>query len=497
MSSSNRTTIRNASAMLISQVVTWTLTLIFSIVMRRYLGPEGSGHIVVAQSIWLITGVFVGFGMDMLLTKEIARNHDRASNLLGTSLVLRFFFYMLGSIAVLAYSLIMGYDRETIAMVQVVGLSTLFLQLANACRATHQGLETMEYISIADIASKITNTVLGVIVLALGFREMAVAAVMVIMTLVFFVIQFYFLRRRHAIKPHFDRKLVRWTLGASLPYLATVFGMVAYSEFQVISLSMQVSATEVGWYGAANQIFGTLLFGAVVYNTVTFPAMARAHIAEPESMPALLRRNLELILIFSVPIGLGVFAVAPQFMVLLFGEAFVPSGAILQVLGFVIIFMYLNVLFGQYFNSIDRQHVWTTVVITAALMIIPLTFLLVPWCQRVFGIGALGGAFSFLITEVGQFVAGWFLAPKGTLNWRVVRYIGQVALAGALMVACVWLVRDMFIVIPVMVGALSYSILAILLRVISKDDMELIRRAGRGLIARIRGASTTPASMPD
>jgi O-antigen/teichoic acid export membrane protein len=479
--------------MLISQVITWALTLVFAIVMRRFLGPEGSGHITIAQSIWLIAGVFIGFGMDMLLTKEIARNHEQAAWLLGTSYLLRIVLYLVGAAVVYGYGVAMNFDRETTLMVQVVGLSTLFLQLANASKATHQGLETMEYISVSDIASKVANTVLGVIVLLLGFRELAVAWVLVISTLVLFVMQFFFLLWRHKLVPRFDAKQVGWMLRASLPYMATVFGMVAYSELSVVTIAMQVGVEEVGWYGAATQIFGTLLFGAVVYNTVTFPSMARAFTVAPDSMPQLLRRNLELILLISIPIGLGIFAVGDKLMVLLFGEAFAPSGYILQVLGFVIIFMYLNVLFGQYFNSIDRQHIWTTVVIISALSIVPLNFMLVPWSERVFGFGALGGALSFLITEACQFIAGWFLVPRGTLNWRSVLYILQVTLVGVLMVGCVWLVRDMFIMVPIIVGALAYPALALLLRVVSKDDIQLIRQTGRGLFARLRRARTEPA----
>lgn len=493
MSSARRTVFKNASAMLVSQIVTWTLTLVFSIVLRRYLGPEGSGHIVIAQSIWLITGVFIGFGMDLLLTKEIARDHERAAELLGTSYLLRVFFYLIGSLAVLGYSWLMGYDNQTTTMIQVVGLSTLFLQLANACKAALQGLETMEYISISDVVSKLANTALGVVVLFMGFRELAVAWVMVCATFVLFLMQYIFLRRRHKLRLQLRYDLVGWMLRSSLPYMAAVFGMVAYSELAVIAISMQVGTAEVGWYGAANQIFGTLLFGAIVYNTVTFPSMARAYTTRPESMPALLRRNLELVLIISVPIGFGVFAIGDKLMVLLFGEAFAPSGLILQAMGFVIIFIYLNILFGQYFNSIDRQHIWTTVVIVSALMILPLNFLLVPWAHRVFGVGAIGGALSFLITEIGQFVAGWLLVPRGTLNWRSLLYICQVTLAGALMVACVWLVRDMFIAIPILVGVFAYPALALMLRVISKDDIEMLRQAGRGVFARIRGARTEPA----
>lgn len=494
MSSSRRTVVKNTSAMLVSQIVTWTLTLIFAIVLRRFLGPEGSGHIVIANSIWLVTGIFIGFGMDMLLTKEIARDHSRAAELLGTSYLLRILFYLVGIVFVLGYSLIVGYDREIVLLIQVVGLYALFFQLANASKATLQGLETMEYISISDITSKSVNMLFGVSVLFLGFKEFAIAWVMVCTSLVMFLMQAYFLYRRHGLRPRFNLSTAPYMLRSSLPYMATVFGMVAYGELSVLTISLQVSVTEVGWYGAAMQIFGTLLFGAVVFSTVTFPIMARSHLQNPEGMPLILRQNLAFILIISVPIGLGVFAIAEPLMVLLFGAEFAPSGQILQVMGFVLIFMYLNVLFGQYFNSIDRQHIWTGVVVTSAFMVVPLNLLLVPWATSMFGLGALGGAFSFLITQAGQFMAGWLLVPRGTLNFATFRHALQVLLAGTLMVACVWFVRDMFILIPILVGALVYPLLAILLRVVSKDQIDMIMSSGRNLLARVRGIRTEPVS---
>lgn len=487
-----RKVFKNASAMLVSQVVTWTLTLIFSIVLRRFLGPEGSGHIVIANSIWLITGIFIGFGMDLLLTKEIARDHSRAAELLSTSFVLRLLFYLVSVVIVLAYSLLIGYDREIVIMIQVVGLSALFFQLANASKATLQGLETMEYISISDIASKSVNMIFGISVLMLGFREFAIAWVMVCTTLVMFLMQTFFLYKRHGLRLQVRPSIALSTLRRSLPYVATVFGVVAYGELLILTLSMQVSVAEVGWYGAASQIFGTLLFGSIVFSTVTFPIMARSHIEDPAGMPLILRQNLSLIMIISVPIGLGLFVIAEPLMLLLFGEAFAPSGPILQVMGFVLIFMYLNVLFGQYFNSIDRQHVWTVVVVVSAFMVVPLNFFFVPWAAVTFGYGAIGGAFSFLATQVGQFLAGWMLVPRGTLNFATLRHMLQVWLAGALMVACVWFFRDMMILIPMLVGGLVYPVLVIALRVISKDQLAMLMTAARSVLSRVRGTRTEP-----
>ncbi|MFV9503985.1 MAG: flippase [Oscillochloridaceae bacterium umkhey_bin13] len=499
MSEQRQTIAKNASVMLVSQVVTWSLTLVFSIVLRRFLGPEGSGHIVIANSIWLIIGVFIGFGMDMFLTKEIARNPKRAADLLGTSYAIRTGFYIVGIAIVLAYSQWIGYSTETMILIQVVGVAALFNQLAGASRAALQGFETMEYISLGEISSKVVNMLLGIGVLLMGWRELAIAWVMVAAALVMFVLQTFFLIRRHRLRTQVDPAMMRPMLLSSLPYMATVFGMIAYSELSVLTISMQVSVMEVGWYGAAMQIFGTMLFGTVVFSTVTFPAMARSHIENPARMPEVLRQNLALILLLSVPIGFGLMSIAQPLMLLLFGPEFAPSGQILQVLGLVLIFMYLNVLFGQYFNSIDRQHVWTAVVIISAVMIVPLNLLLVPWGSATFGLGALGGAVSLLMTQVGQFLAGWLLAPKGTLNLASIRQMVLVFLAGMLMALSVWPFRDLLLIVPILVGALSYPLVIFLFRVISPEQKALLREVLQSVRTKLQRKRAVPpvAASPE
>ncbi|MCU0489993.1 MAG: flippase [Chloroflexaceae bacterium] len=491
----NATAVRNASALMISQIITWTLTLVFMIFMRRVLGPESVGMLVVATSIWTLVGVFISFGMDIMLTKEVARDPRLAGELLGTSYGLRIAFYLIGTLVVTGYVWFMGESLGTnLVLVHIVGLSILFVQLAGATQATLQGLETMHYISIANIASKAVNTLTGVTVLLMGLGVFAVAWVMVLAALVLFVLQVWFLYRHHRIPLRFHMLRARAMLRNSLPYVMSAFSMVAYIQVDVLTIAPLVSTTEVGWYDAAANLFGTLLFAAVVFTTVTFPAMARAHAHAPETVAPMLQRSFNLMLIISVPIGLGVLAIADPLVLLLYGEAYIPTGHILAVMGVVLIFMYVNVLLGQYFTAIDRQNTWTLCIFISVVVTIPLNLVLVPWSERVFGIGALGGAFSFLITEVGQFIAGWFLLPKGTLTWATVRVALRTLLAGLLMFGLVWLNRDQFILIPVFVGVSAYVGLGLLFRLVPEKELNVIVQYVRDKLARKGQAVVSPVS---
>src|SRR6202521_1239362 len=72
-----------------SQLITWSLTLVWTIFVPRLLGPDGMGLLVMA---WSASGIFVaigGLGLRTLLVKEIAADPTRAPSLLGAAMVIR------------------------------------------------------------------------------------------------------------------------------------------------------------------------------------------------------------------------------------------------------------------------------------------------------------------------------------------------------------------------------------------------------------------------
>ena len=111
---------------------------------------------------------------------------------------------------------------------------------------------------------------------------------------------------------------------------------------------------------------------------------------------------------------------------------------------------------------------------------------IIPWCERTFNNGAIGGAITFIFAEFGMTIAGLCLMPKGSLNrsnaWTAVRIIG----AGVLMVAGTWWCRDMFVAVPILLGAMIYLGSIAILRVIPAEDILLLREILQHVIVRVR-----------
>jgi O-antigen/teichoic acid export membrane protein len=485
MNSAHRTVARNASFLMASQLITWGLAVLLMIFMPRYLGAAGIGRIQLASSIWTVMTIFIAFGMDTLMIKEIARNPARTAELFSISVILRAIFFVFGFGIVALYAHLARYPLETLYVIGIIGFANFILQFTSACTAALQGLERMEFFSLSDVISKIFITLTTIILLLAGYGVLPAAAVLVGSAAISLVIQLVPLNRMLPLRLHFDLPQALWMLKASFPYLLSVGIRTIYSQIDIIIISLLVSDVVIGWYGSAVRLFATLLFVPAGINTAIFPVMSRTFANSPDSLPRLFRKNFSLMLILGVPIGLGVLVIADPLVVLLYGKEFVNSGPVLAVMGIVLMMTYQNIILGQYLISTDRQNAWTTVMAFATLATIPLDLVFIPLCQVVFNNAAIGGALSFLVTEAGMVAAGLWLLPRGILQrssaWMAVR----VFLAGGAMVAAAWMLRGNFILLPIAVGAVTYVALILILRVVPKEDWILARSLMQSIYGRL------------
>jgi O-antigen/teichoic acid export membrane protein len=495
MSRDGTRVVKNASILMATQLITWGLSLLLVVFVPRYLGADAVGQFAIAGSLWAIMGMLIGFGMDTLLKKEIARYPERTPELVGTALVLRVILFLVSCGVVAIYIHLVAYPPITVSIIWIIGFSIFITQLGLACIAALQGLEAMHYSSLAGIISKFISTGLAITAVLMGFGVYMIGFAEVIAGLIGTTLLFIFLRRFY--KPQFSLQIgVLLTMcRSSLPYLMSGLGLILYGRVDVLIISSLLSTQETGWYGAASQLFGTLLFIPVVFTTAVFPVVTRTYTNAPDALPKILRKTFDLMLLISTPIGLGMFVVAQQGVTLLLGSGFEQSGPILAVMGFVLIFTYQNVLIGQFLISTDRQNSWTLIMSIAAALTVPLDLVLVPWCQREFGNGAIAGALSFIVTELGMVVIGIWLLPKGSLGWSNVFMATRIVTSGLVMAGAAWLVRDMFIAIPILVGVITYIGMIAILRVVPSEDIALFKAMAQGIVYKLRRRKPEPVGI--
>lgn len=485
MIGARNTFLKNAGVMMAAQIITWSLSLVLAAILPRYLGVTSVGKYQLALSLWGITGVVIGFGMDTLLTKEIARAPAKLNDLFGISLIVRAAFYIIGFAILAIYARIIGFPQETTTILYIIGFSTLFGQFSSSTRATLQGLERMEFISLADIVSKVLITISSILLLLMGYGVVFIAGLVVLASAVSFGIQYYFLNKLPAFRLRFDWQNIPWMLKNSLPYLLSNIFLVGYLQIDVVLISLFVSEDGVGWYSTASVLFSTLLFIPTVFLTAVFPILSRTYEENPNSMPNIISKSFKFLFVLSIPIGFGLICIADPFVILLYGPEFTNSGPILAIFGVVLILMYQNMLLSQFLVSINRQKALVVIMAIATFLSIPLDMILIPWCESLFNNGAMGGALAFVITEAGMVIVSLYLLPRGWLGRTNLWLVAKGTLAGLGMISAVWWWRDAFIIFPIILGASTYFTLIWILRVIPKEDWGLIKEVANTFISRL------------
>jgi O-antigen/teichoic acid export membrane protein len=487
----------NASAMMGAQLITWTMAFVLAIFQPRILGPLAIGQLSIAFSIWTIASVLINFGMDLHLTKVVARDPSQTSPLVSTSLVLRFGFWLVIMGAMLIYDFFFDtFSPTQSALIWIIGFSTLLASLFGAMGAALTGLEQIAYLSLINVVNKVILTVLSIVLLFAGFNVLWIGGVYVVSQSIALMGVAYFLFRQHPFVLRFKLTIAREMLFASRKYLVTALTLIVYQQIDNLFIASFASTEAVGWYNTASNLFGTLMFFPVAIGTVIFPSLVRSHAAGEHHLSSTARRIFNLMLAMSVPIGLGLMVLAEPIVLLIYGEAFAPTGQVLAVLGVVLIFTYLNTVLGPMLMASERTISLNVVMIIAALATLPLDFVLVTWTDSAFNNGALGGALAFFVTELGILIGFIYLLPKGTLGWVNLRASALTLCAGGLMVASIWWLRSSaFFLLGVPLGAMVYCGALLLLRVLPAEDLSLVKEALHKLRVRLFGSRDTVAKQ--
>jgi O-antigen/teichoic acid export membrane protein len=482
---------RNVAALLTSQAITWSLALVLAIVQPRVLGPSVQGDLRLAVSLWAIAGIVIGLGTSMHLTLSVARDAAAGLELVGPVLVLRCGAFVASAAVLAAYVAATNPTAEFAQIMLVSGIGALFGTLSDAASAAFIGLERMSVIAKVNILTRFVGTITAVGALLAGGGAVAVVAIAAAANAVALAMLWRSLRNVTTIRVRGWRGPSRSILVASAGFLVAGVVLTVYQQVDTVIMSLLVDRDALGWYGTADTLFGSLLFLPTIVMGAVFPVLGRLHADDPDALAPLVKRTASTLLLAAVPIGFGTAAVAVPLAPLLYGEAFEETGPVLRVLGPVLILTSANVLLGSTALATGRQRMWNSFMIAAILLTIPLDLVLVPWTDRTFENGAIGGALAYLVTETMLVILGTAtVAPylvDRAFGWRALRIL----LAGTAMFGVTRLFQDRSLVLVVLAGMLAYAAAVVLLRVPDDNDRRMLRSALHrvGLVRR-RPAAT-------
>ncbi len=491
---------RNAFHLILGQVVTTALAIVFSAAIGRTLGAGDFGIYYLVSSFATFAYVVVDWGQQFYVIREVARAPDKGGDLAGSALVLRTAGGIAAAIPAGLLAWALGYDARTCWFAAAFVLATLPTFLSQAFAYVFRGRDRMELDATTSVVNKLFALLLALAALALQTGLGGVVAAQALAGVVALLVAARLYRKVSSGPIRFSRATATLVLAGG----TSMVGMMVTSQVQpyldAIILSKMVPPDAVGWFGAARNIMGTLIAPALIVGAAAFPRLSRAA-ALKSTFQAEFQTALRPILWLGGLGAIGTWLCADGAIALVYGHRqFGPAGAILKVFGPGIFFLFIDVLFGNALTALGRAASFSMVKVASIVVSTGLDLVLIPWFQRTTGNGGTGAVAAFVLSEVVVFCGALYLMPRDTLGWGSVVDMGR-ALACVVLTALLFLslpALPIYLAIPACVAA--FSICSLAFGLLRRRDVEamvaMVRKRGSGdspaPVARDPGKGNTP-----
>ena len=476
---SSRRIARNTLARSAGEIAAKIGSLAFYAVMARRLGADDFGSFIFALSLSSVVLMAAGFGMDALMTREIAKDRESVHTLLSNVMVLKasMLFALIG---VLAGVVLVGpYSSATRIAVIVVGTGVAIEMLSTTLHAVVQGFERMEVGAVGLVAQRSVTAVVGIVVLLAGGGLIPASLVFLGGSIVGYVVTWFYMRR--VIRPEFrpDRSQFMNVLKISAPIgvASLMFTVLLRLDATLISFFTDGNQAEVARYGAAYRLIDATMFVPWAFGAAMLPWLSRQDQSDTQLLARGSAVGLKLLTAFLLPIGVGYVVFAPTLIRIIYGPDFAEAVVPLRLLGMMTVLYAINAYASSVLIARHRPGVFARGIALVLILNIVLNVLLIP--PR----GANGAAFAAIVS--GTLLAGYSV-------WHIRAAVGGFSLtraligpvAGGTALAAVVLLTSLPFVPSVILAILTYLVVLFAFeRILFADDLNLVK----GIITARRG----------
>lgn len=492
VNSTARRVAKNSLAPMALNLMNRAVDFAFAALMLRILGPDNAGKYYFAGVIIGWFEILTNFGLNTLLTREVARDRAQANRYLANTTILRLMLLGLSTpllLAVIAFwRAQFGLGTDTALAILLLAIALVPGSLSTGLTALFYAYEQAEYPAAITVITVLLKVSLGTPVLLLGGGFVGLAAVAIVVNLATLIILVTLAVRRF-FRPYWESDAhLRWHMAReSWPLMINHLLATLFFKVDVPLLNGLKGNTVVGWYSTAYKWVDALNIIPAYFTLAAFPAMTRQ---ATESKEALLRSyhlSIKLLVMIALPMALITIALAEPLTLLLGGPQYLPHAAIaLQLMVVSIPFGWINSLTNYVLIALGQQTRLTRAFALALAFNFTANLVFIPRTAH----GYEAAAAITIFSEIVEGAAFYYYLRRslGPIPWGAL--FGRLVLAALAMAGAMMLLVPLSLALAVLVGLVIYIMALVLLGAFGQEERELVR----ALLPRRWGVQ--PEAMP-
>jgi O-antigen/teichoic acid export membrane protein len=471
----SHTVFRNSAFGMISQLAIKVLSFGFSVLIVRRLGAQVFGQYAAVLAFGATFAIISDVGLSPYTVRQVARWREASDGLAhsqalyGNVLTLRLLLSLVAAVLVTVTAVLTGRPLLMIGAVALNALGLFLYSVQGTSDALLAGFERLDLSAGAKVVNQLAFVAVGAVVLYLDIGYYGLIAA----NLLGVALMTYVCWRgvsRLGVRP-LRAAAADWPalLRASLPFGVIGLALGLSYKFDSVLLNIFRSDAETGYYNAAyNLVFSSAILSNVL-NTSLYPSLSRQAARAPQNLPRIYAHVLRYLMVMSLPIAIGAWALADRLVPFLFTANYLPAAPALQIIIWVVPLMFASEFLGYVVLISGQEKRAARAVVVSSAFNVGLNLLLVP------RYGFIAAAMMTVLTEavlVAQYV--WTLRSlMRQINWS--RALLRPLLAALLMGALVLALRPYVpLLANVAIGVVAYVVFTLGLGVLGRDELRFV-----------------------
>jgi len=378
--------------------------------VTRYLGPERFGMLSYAISLTALFASASHMGLGGLVVREIVKNKEERSVILGTSLALK----MIG--ALLGYALLMlyaykseGWLTENFYLILLVSTTMLVLPFSGIITFWFESQVQGKYISVAQLSGALSGAALKVLFVVLGASLTYFAFAHIVQSLITGALLLFLFQKRSIFSIaswKFSVDKAKELLASGWVIFLGSFFAVIYLKIDQVMLRWMVGDTAVGVYSVASTMSEVWYFIPTAIVASFFPRLIELKKEDSGLYHKKLQQIFDILFIIALAVAIAVNLLAPHLIGLLFGAVYQDAGAILVIHVWAALFIFMRAALSKWI-LVENLLVFSMITQGfGALVNVILNFYLIPL------FGGQGAAIATLISYATASYFSLLVTPK-------------------------------------------------------------------------------------
>lgn len=446
------------------------LGLLLNIFIVRQLGDTGFGQYSIILA-WTGIFSFIGdMGITQYMSREIARDREKALSLFWDVAALRLILAIITIIVTVVGAMNMGYDRDMIVAIAILS-STYFIQaFLTPLEGIIGGYERLDILSIFAVLGQVIFFASATVFLLINpsFLWIVVASWVSLPVLTF--ISVWVVIRKNMKPPPFHLQPSRWfdLLRFGLPFAFIQVSLTFAFRFDTLILGIYFTKDVVGLYNAAYTLTRSLLIFTSAFIIALVPTMAREHVNDPKAIEPWYFRSVRFIALIGLPLAVGGMVLSDKLIPYLYGNDFEPA-----ILAFAILIwdtpllMYTSIC-GNFTTAMKNEKKAAYFYGCEAIFNIFMNLLLIP------RYGLLAASVVTVATEIVGTVMFYRLFRREFGPGLGSASLLKMVISTMVMGAAIFLLQEINIFIQVLIGLVIYIFTVWILKVLTPVEVELL-----------------------